>query len=129
MTVSRAAPRRRRAVLAVAALAGSLAAISIAGATTGPNQVSIASTGGYVACLTGIANGDAYATYRSIQGTRHPYKGAAYDAADNVIGVSPQISNDSTYLIHEGGSNLKTQRVDNQAASAGNGLYECKAIP
>lgn len=128
MPVSNGAPRRRAPLLATGALAALLVAISLAGATTGPNQVSIASTGGWVACLTGIANGDTTATYRSIQGTRHPYKGAAYDAADNVIAVTPSISNDSTYGLGEGGSNLKTQRIDNQAGSAGNGLYECKAI-
>ncbi|HET7351149.1 MAG TPA: hypothetical protein VFJ28_09435 [Marmoricola sp.] len=97
--------------------------------TTGPNQVSIASTGGYNACLTGIADGDEYAVFRSIQGTRHPYQGASYTINNSVIGVTPQIGNDSSYYIYEGAPIMKIMRVDNQAATSGNGLYECKAIP
>lgn len=98
-------------------------------ATTGPNQVSIASSGGWVACLSGIASGDHHATFESIQGTRHPYQGAAYTAANGVIDVTLQIRNDDVHYLYEGNSQLATQRIDNQAATSGNGLYQCKAIP
>lgn len=128
MRVSRAASRRMWVLLALTALALAASAGLLLG-TTGPNQVSISSTGGYNLCLSNIANGDEYATFRSIQGTRHPYQGASYTINNSVIGVTPQVSQDIVYYIFEGDPVMKYQRVDNQATSSGNGLYECKAIP
>ncbi len=122
-----ALPRRALIVGGLAVVCGAVVTSGVG--TTGPNQVSIASVGGYIACLTGIADGDKVATFKSIQGTRHPYQGAIYTGAGSVIGVSPQISNDLAYHLFEGASNMKTQRIDNQAAASGNGLYECKATP
>lgn len=120
--------RRPRTAAAALVAAAGIALVPQVFGTTGPNQVSIASSNGWVACLTGIADGDEYATFRSIQGTRHPYQGASYTINNSVIGVTPQIGTDSTHFIFEGAPVMKTQRVDNQAGG-GNGLYECKAIP
>lgn len=129
MKDSRAGLRRTGMLLAIGAVVALIASAGLLLGTTGPNQVSIASTGGYNLCLSGIADGDEYATFRSIQGTRHPYQGASYTINNSVIGVTPQVSTDSVYYIFEGAPVMKSQRVDNQAASSGNGLYECKAIP
>lgn len=130
MTTARSVARHPKACLVVLVATAMLSTLAVnLLANTGPNQVSIASTGGYSACLTGIADGDEYAVFRSIQGTRHPYQGAAYTSGSSVVGITPQIGNDNAYYLYEGAPVMRTMRVDNQAGSSGNGLYECTAVP
>ena len=101
---------------------------SAAVADTGPNNVSIPSVGGYQLCLDNIYGGDVFHYIHSVQGTRHPYKGAIYHDDNSVAGVSGQISDDGWYSWNEFTQpigNVRRTRIDNQAATSGNGLYTC----
>lgn len=124
-------PRLPRLV-AIALIGGlALAAATSAGGQTGPATVSIPSVGGYNLCLDNILNADTIHRVNSVQGTRHPYRVAAYSSAETLLGLSGQISVDTVYYwdenVHLGGASVKRMRIDNQAAASGNGLYKCES--
>lgn len=118
--------------LAVTLIGGlGLAAGTSAWAQTGPATVSIPSVGGYNLCLDNILDADTIHRVNSVQGTRHPYRAAAYSSAEVLLGLSGQISTDVVYYWDEnvqlGGRSVKRMRIDNQAAASGNGLYKCES--
>lgn len=117
--------------LAKCLIGAALLTVAAAPATshTGPATVTIPSTGGYQMCLDNIATGDVFHYFTAISGTRHPYRAAAYHADDSVGGSSGPISDNSWYSWNELSQptlgNIRRVRIDNQAASSGNGTYQC----
>jgi len=109
----------------VAALALAMSASIALAQSWGPWSVTIASSGGWVACGPTAPDAANYAFGGSVQGTRHPYRGAIYDAGGNVLNITGQISTDAYFALGEGSGNFKTLRIDNQASTSGNGQYSC----
>lgn len=118
-------PRGYLFIAVVAALALAISASIALAQSWGPWSVTIASSGGWVACGPTAPDAANYAFGGSVQGTRHPYRAAIYDGGGAILNITGQFSTDAYFALGEGGGNFKTLRIDNQASTSGNGQYSC----